>query len=362
MTGLLAVISILVFSIQISFIFWIYLGLKKNINQNLDQNSTNRPFSIIIAAQNEEDSIGRCLNKLAIQNYPKDEYEIILVADRCTDNTVQIAAQFQDRFHDFRILEITEVPPGVSPKKYALNKGIRQAAYDHFLFLDADVIPTQNHIPIMNQYFNEDVDVVVGIMKLELQNHFWHNFLKYERILNWSVSAGSIGNGNAIISYGGNWGYTCQAFERVRGFEDIYHSLGGDDDLLLQKFGKAGLKIQFCSNPEAWVTTKAPDTFKAFLNQRKRHFSASKYYRRKLKAGYFLYHSSNLLLWIFPFLFFPAISLLFLKFIVNAALIKFSKNIFNEKLPLYQIPIFELIYLVYNVLVGPFGFLGKIKW
>ncbi|NIT60760.1 MAG: glycosyltransferase, partial [Aliifodinibius sp.] len=73
--------------------------------------------------QNEDDSIGRCLNKLAIQNYPKDEYEIILVADRCTDNTVQIAAQFQDRFHDFRILEITEVPPGVSPKKYALNKG-----------------------------------------------------------------------------------------------------------------------------------------------------------------------------------------------------------------------------------------------
>jgi cellulose synthase/poly-beta-1,6-N-acetylglucosamine synthase-like glycosyltransferase len=357
-----AIFCILIFLINLIFIVWIYRGLKKAISPDTSQNPIDNSFSIIIAAHNEENKIGLCLERLATQNYPKEKYEVILIADRCSDSTVQIANRFQDKFHRLKIVEIAEVPEGIAPKKNALDKGTEVAMYDHFLFLDADVIPTKNHIQVMNQYFNEDVAVVVGIMKLELQSDFLHDFLKYERLLNWSVAAGSIGNGNPIISYGGNWGYTRQAFETVSGFEDIYHSLGGDDDLLLQKFGKAGLTIRFCTNPDGWISTQAPETFRAFLDQRKRHLSASKYYQNKFKVGYFLYHSSNLLLWTFPLLFLPAIFLLLIKFAATASLIRFSRNTFQEKLSLIQTPFWEFAFLVYNTLIPPLGFLGKIKW
>lgn len=362
MVGIWTLLSIFAFLINLSCLGWVYRGLRRIRNKPLPHRGLERPFSIIIAAQNEAENIAQCLNSLVHQNYPNDKFEIVLIADRCTDETVQIATPLKEKFVRLEIIEIAEVPPGVSPKKHALNRGIQQARFDHLLFLDADVIASPNHLRIMDRYFEDGADVVVGIMKLDLQNSFGQDFLCYERLLNWSVAAGSIGNGNGIVSYGGNWGYTRQAFQQVGGFEGIYHSLGGDDDLLLQKFSKAGFSIRFCADPDGWVTTPAPQTFGSFLTQRKRHFSAAKLYRKSIKTGYFIYHTSNLLLWIMPLILPPALALLVLKLIAVAALIQFSKRMFNVKLEIWRAPVHEFIYMVYNTLIAPMGLLTKIKW
>lgn len=359
---LLAGISISVFIVNLFYVFWIYRGLRKINKPPQPQNSTNLKFTIIIAAHNESGNISRCLSGLTSQNYPQDKYEIVIVADRCTDNTSWVAAQFHSKLSRLKIIEIDEVPPQVSPKKYALDQGIREASYNHLVFLDADIAPTQDHLQTINSYFSNNTDVVVGIMKLLPGNAMWSQMLIYERLLNWSVAAGSIGDNNPIISYGGNWAYTRQAFNKVQGFENIFHSLGGDDDLLLQKFAKANLKIQFCSDPLGWVTTEAPESFQKFLQQRKRHFSAGKYYQKKFKIGYFLYHTTHLLLWIMPFFYLPAIFLLALKIFFNFILMKLAKEVFRERINLAVTPIFELLLMLYNSLIGPLGFISKVKW
>lgn len=362
MNGFLAALSLIVFSINVYFIFWVYRGLKIVGGQIPPPNSSQQLFSVIIAARNEADRIDKCLRGLADQSYPKEKYEVVVVADRCTDKTVQVANQFTDQFNHFKVLEIREVPGGISPKKYAITKGIEEAAFDRFLFLDADVVPTPHHLRVINRCFVGDDDAVVGIMKLNLPHGLWQTFLKYERLLNWSVAAGSIGNGNPIISYGGNWGYTRNAFEKVNGFEGIYQSLGGDDDLLLQKFGREKLKVRFCSDPDGWVSTEAPDSFGKFLIQRRRHFAAGKYYQAKFRIAYFLYHTSNVAVWLMPLIYPISAFLLILKIGCNAALLNNSKKIFKEKVnPLY-IPVLEILFVLYNIFVGMSGFLGRIKW
>jgi cellulose synthase/poly-beta-1,6-N-acetylglucosamine synthase-like glycosyltransferase len=360
MSGFLAALSVVVFSINVYFVFWVYRGLRTVGLQGPSSNPALQSLSIIIAARNEASNIQNCLRALADQEYPKDRYEIIVVADRCSDETVQIAGQFKDEFANFKILEIRDVPKGISPKKHALAKGIEMAAFDQFIFLDADVIPNPNHVKVINQYF--DGEAVVGIMKLNLEHRFWHSFLKYERLLNWSVAAAGIANGSPVISYGGNWGYTRKAFEMVNGFEGISKSLGGDDDLLLQKFGRENLNIRFCTNPDGWVLTQTPDSLAKFLMQRRRHLAAGKYYQSKYKIAYFLYHSSNLLIWILPFLYLPILILLLLKILCNAALLNKSLKIFREKLSIVYTPIFEILFVLYNVFVGMWGLLGRIKW
>jgi len=362
MNGLLAALSLFVFSINVYFIFWVYRGLKMIGAQPLPSNPSPQSFSIIIAARNEADRIEKCLRALADQNYPKDKYEIIVVADRCTDKTVQVANQFGDKFFRFKILEVREVPTEISPKKHALAKGVEEGAFDRFIFLDADVVPTPNHLQVMNQYFDGDGDAVVGIMKLTLQHGFWQSFLKYERLLNWSVAAGGIGNGNPMISYGGNWGYTRNAFEKVKGFEGIFKSLGGDDDLLLQKFGRKELDVRFCSNPDGWVSTLAPDSLGKFLRQRRRHLAAGRYYQMKFKIAYLLYHTSNVVIWVMPFIYPLSAFLLFLKIICNTALLNKSTRIFGEDVSLFYTPVFEILFMLYNIFMGMLGFRGRIKW
>jgi glycosyltransferase involved in cell wall biosynthesis len=52
--------------------------------------------SIVIPALNESEYIEQCLKSLNNQSYPRDRYEIIIVDNGSTDNTVEIAKKYAD--------------------------------------------------------------------------------------------------------------------------------------------------------------------------------------------------------------------------------------------------------------------------
>ena len=62
-------------------------------------------FSIIIPARNEEAYLAKTLKSIEDQDYP--DYETIVVANACTDNTHQIAKKYADK-------TILTKKPGVS--------------------------------------------------------------------------------------------------------------------------------------------------------------------------------------------------------------------------------------------------------
>lgn len=352
----------LIFAANAYFIWWVWRGLTRLPAQSSAANDAPRKYSVIIAAHNEEAAIANCLTTLIAQNYPKDHYEIIIVADRCTDETVDIARAFQSQFPGLQILEIDDVPPGVSPKKNGLAQAIQRTKFDHFLFLDADVRPSLNHIRTMNRYFDDDAAAVVSLMTFAKATSFWQKFLAFEKLASWCIAAAGVGWRFPVISYGGNWGYTRGAFEAVGGFEAILHALSGDDDLLLQKMGQMNLPVHFCLHPDGWVKMAAPSSFGQFIRQRRRHFSAGKNYLFSLQLSYFLYHASNLALWIAPLFFPPAGIFLLLKLTLDWRIIRRGSRLFREHFSPASTIVFDFLFMIYNTLIGPLGHFGKIKW
>ena len=77
-------------------IFWLYqlavsiCSLVKLKDKEIIEDKQNR-FMAIIPAHNEEAVVANLIESLKKQNYPKDLYDIYVIADNCTDNTAKVA-------------------------------------------------------------------------------------------------------------------------------------------------------------------------------------------------------------------------------------------------------------------------------
>ena len=73
---------------------------KKKENKDYTPNNT---FAMVVAAHNEEVVIGKLIESLKNQEYPKEMYDIFVIADNCTDKTAEIAracgANVYERFN-----------------------------------------------------------------------------------------------------------------------------------------------------------------------------------------------------------------------------------------------------------------------
>lgn len=85
--------------------------------------------SVVIPAYNEENTIARVLRSLVEQSFPQTAFEIILVDNNCTDNTIKIAQTFGD------IRVVKEPSPGVGA---ARSTGWAKAQGDIIASTDAD--------------------------------------------------------------------------------------------------------------------------------------------------------------------------------------------------------------------------------
>lgn len=91
----------------------------------------NSKISIIIPAFNVEHQIEKCLESVFNQTY--QNYEIIIVNDGSTDNTLEIIKKYEKNNSNIKILDITNHGQG-----YARNLALKQATGEYILFLDAD--------------------------------------------------------------------------------------------------------------------------------------------------------------------------------------------------------------------------------
>lgn len=91
-------------------------------------------ISVIIPLFNKESIIERTLNSVLSQDY--DDYEVVIVDDGSTDNSLQIAKEYKNRDHKLANIQIIEQDNG-GPSK-ARNTGVKYAKGEWIVFLDAD--------------------------------------------------------------------------------------------------------------------------------------------------------------------------------------------------------------------------------
>ncbi len=157
-------------------IFWIYqlvisvCSLVKLKEKPILEEKVNR-FMAIIPAHNEENVIGPLVESLINQNYPKDYYDIYVIADNCTDRTAEIAEKAG-------AIVLKRFDEEHKTKGYALQWFLDQkikedAPYDAFCIFDADNIVDSNFLKAMNKKLCQGEDVVQGYRDIKNPTDSW---------------------------------------------------------------------------------------------------------------------------------------------------------------------------------------------
>ena len=90
-------------------------------------------ISVIIPVYNEQDTIMPILKKVNEQKIDDVEFEIIVIDDGSTDNSLKILEEHSSLFHELINLEKN------SGKGAAVREGLKSATGDYILFQDADM-------------------------------------------------------------------------------------------------------------------------------------------------------------------------------------------------------------------------------
>lgn len=104
------------------------------------------PFiSIIIPTRNSVKVIKMCIQAACLQDYPQDKFEVIMVDNNSTDNTVSLVKNYP-----VKIIKCNDIPPQVCRQR---NLGTQFAKGDYIYILDHDMEMPKNFL----KYFSIEV-------------------------------------------------------------------------------------------------------------------------------------------------------------------------------------------------------------
>lgn len=351
----------------LAYYFILILSFVKHRPTNNPQIIKREFISVIIPVRNEEKNIAELLKILSDQDYDKDKYEIITVDDHSTDGTHSILQEFKKEIPNLIVLKNSENPTKTSGKKSALEYGIKNSKGEIILLTDADCRPAKKWISSLSKYFSEDTAAVIGFAPFETKKNFLNHFIRYENLKSSFLMKAFFNLGFPYLSFGRNFAYRKNTFFELDGFRNIKQSLSGDDDLLLQQIRRLGSKILLAEDPDSIVISKPTENFKKYINQKIRHLSASKFYSNKIKLLLGIFYLGNIfslfvlfysIIRIDPVLFILSCVKIFFD---GFAIIKISKKIVGYFL-IPTVPIFEIIFNFYLIIVGIFSRTKKIVW
>lgn len=278
------VFTYLILIITMYYLCISFFGLFKK--KTSDEIEPEKSFALIVAAHNEETVISDIVTSLNKLEYPKELYDVFVIADNCTDNTAAKARQNGAKVYE----RINKDKRGkgfalewMFSKIFKLNK-----KYDAVVIFDADNLVSKNFLKEMNKKLVEGFRVVQGYLDSKNPNDtwiagcysigFWANNRMFQLARsNMNVSSQLGGTGCCIdveLLKELGWGATCLT-------EDLEFSC---------KLVLNGYKIGWAHN--AIIYDEKPLTLAQSWRQRKRWMQgyadvSSRYFIKLLKKGIF---------------------------------------------------------------------------
>ncbi|HYD20869.1 MAG TPA: glycosyltransferase [Flavipsychrobacter sp.] len=328
-------------------------------------------ISIIIPARNEEANIEACISSILAQNYPGDFFEVIVINDHSTDNTVSVVESFDHpnvRCIDLPLQQV-EV---IAFKKAALALGISKSRGELILTTDADCIAPAHWLKYIAAIYEEQKPVmIVAPVDFTSDGSLVQTFQSLDFMSMQGITAAvhrlKLGN----MCNGANLAFSKEAYHTVDGYKDIDHLASGDDFLLMTKFQKnyPG-RISYLKSPYAIVrTAPQPDWF-SFFQQRIRWASKSgKYDDKKMTAMLafvYLFNLSFLVLFVMaifkPFFWFVLLLMLVFKTISEIYYLDPVAGFFGKAKQLRIFPLLQPLHIAYVISAGFLGMIGKYQW
>jgi len=271
--------------------------------QKLFQSNNFQRFAVFIPSHNEALSIERTIKSIKEIDYPRENFDIVTIADNCNDDTASIA-----RAAGSIVLE--RIDSAQRGKGFALRWGFDEvlpdSKYDAVVVVDADSIVSKNFLKVMNYYLEGGAQALQSSDLVEPQAGVWSieatriGFILYNyvRPMGRRVFGGHAGaKGNGMC-------FSTKALKEVpwTAFslsEDLEYGLS----LLIH-----GIPVKFA--PEAEVLATMPSSAKNAESQRSRWEKGRlpivrKYlpqlFRQLMKTGRFYFVDAILDLLIPPF-------------------------------------------------------------
>src|SRR3989339_113347 len=104
--------------------------------------------SIIVTSCNYGQYIERCLRSLLEQNFDRQHYEVIVVDDASTDNTVELVEKYKKKYSNLRLI-VNEKNIGVAASS---NVGIRESFGQYVVRVDADDYVNSKFVTFLSDY------------------------------------------------------------------------------------------------------------------------------------------------------------------------------------------------------------------
>ena len=162
--------------IWIVTIYWLYqfiislCSFVKIKEKPLKEDKQHR-FMTIIPAHNEEKVVVNLIESLKKLDYPKDLYDIYVIADNCTDKTAEVAKKagsiVYERFDE------AHKTKGHALQWFLAQKIEEDAPYDAFCIFDADNIVDENFLKVMNKKLCQGEEVVQGYKDIKNPSDSW---------------------------------------------------------------------------------------------------------------------------------------------------------------------------------------------
>lgn len=164
-----AIFQIFVFCITAYYLIIAVFGLFRK-KKHKDYTASKK-YALIVAAHNEEVVIGSLLDSMAKLNYPKNLYDVFVIADNCTDKTARIS-----REHGVKVFERNDKEK--RGKGYALewmfDKIFKmKEKYDAVAIFDADNLVSPNFLKEINAKMNDGYKVVQGYLDSKNPEDSW---------------------------------------------------------------------------------------------------------------------------------------------------------------------------------------------
>lgn len=118
-------------------------------------------LSFIIPAYNVEQYLERCIESCEKQDIPHEDYEVIIVNDDSSDNTLQVANNLAEKYSNIIVLSQDNQGQSV-----ARNLGIEHAKGDYIWFVDSDDYIDENCLSsLLDDATLEMVDILLFRLK-----------------------------------------------------------------------------------------------------------------------------------------------------------------------------------------------------
>jgi cellulose synthase/poly-beta-1,6-N-acetylglucosamine synthase-like glycosyltransferase len=358
----------------ISYGFLITLAIigfnKLNRTIEASKHPLNLFISIIVSARNEEQTIKDFIYEIIKQNFPKTNFELIIIDDYSNDNTYELAKETLEKSGIKYKLIKQDIHCG---KKKNLALAIDKSKGDIIITTDADVIYRHpNWLQSISTYFSAlSPNMLIMPVDFKSESDLLSRFQITENIALTGITAGYAGIQKPFMCNGANLAFKKNIYEEVKGYQSHIHISSGEDVFLLESFAKLDTKlIHYVLLRELIVKTSTVNNLKDLLSQRIRWASKTKENPNLLNSFFaFIVVISNL---IFLALFvailkksviLPYLSIFALaKFVFDFLLLFLASDFLGRLKYIWWIIPFECVYWIYALSIGLTSLVYKPFW